>query len=679
MFSTLSSFLPSALQPTEDKRQQGDNSSKRASQLDPSPAQPDASATESNSQTVTPAESKPAEETAHKRKRNTHETFIVVRPPPAKSNHPLNLQVQLVPPQSRDRSLRRSVDLSAEGSTEDSNSLQRTASNRSDASAYSSVSSFSSVSSTASSRRMIIPLYNLQAHNVMTNTIVDAGTDAKVAKLTKRGLEVLGLAILEPLEVYGSHSSLTTPILYPNTAASMTSTSARTSLDSHRDHVPFRQGLGSESAERPTTPNSIISASSAGIDSTPTPVQTPFAAPVEAPAPTGAKKIFGRLFKKKDVPSPTSTPTPEAPAGHTFLRVPSKASAAGAQAKRASWAPQTTKAALATEGVSSTSGYGVPLPPGVTLQPAVLGIQAILSAPIVPPRGRPHSYAWVVRRWIKGAEDGLLTNVIGFMGNIGLGEDVRASRPEGQVEVQFIWSRGKSKSAGKRPDTATTSGEGAGDEMKRTQSSSSRRRSLAGDHPSMSSLGSSQAAKRKNRLSMASAHSVSTAAGEDSEVPASRGGDDDGDESDPEDSETPWTCTLIVRRVSPANMGGGGGPYAANSPTQSVESHAQQPIVRVKIATFSPTPHHPKVVALLKVPFPLPDVIVDQMNIQRRVVTPQGLARPSYDPETQTGLVLTAEEIKDIVSSTGLWLVVREGMGGVGKVSRKGDGWRIRA
>ena len=42
------------------------------------------------------------------------------------------------------------------------------------------------------------------------------------------------------------------------------------------------------------------------------------------------------------------------------------------------------------------------------------------------------------------------------------------------------------------------------------------------------------------------------------------------------------------------------------------------------------------------------------------------------------GLMLTAEEIKDVLSSTAFWLVVREGLGGVGKVSRKGDGWRIR-
>ena len=49
------------------------------------------------------------------------------------------------------------------------------------------------------------------------------------------------------------------------------------------------------------------------------------------------------------------------------------------------------------------------------------------------------------------------------------------------------------------------------------------------------------------------------------------------------------------------------------------------------------------------------------------------------DAEPYHGITLSAEEIKDMVCSTGLWLVVREGFGGVGRVSRKGDGWRIRA
>jgi hypothetical protein len=43
------------------------------------------------------------------------------------------------------------------------------------------------------------------------------------------------------------------------------------------------------------------------------------------------------------------------------------------------------------------------------------------------------------------------------------------------------------------------------------------------------------------------------------------------------------------------------------------------------------------------------------------------------------GTMLTAEEIKDVVCSTAMWLVVREGFGGIGKVTRRGDGWRIRA
>lgn len=55
--------------------------------------------------------------------------------------------------------------------------------------------------------------------------------------------------------------------------------------------------------------------------------------------------------------------------------------------------------------------------------------------------------------------------------------------------------------------------------------------------------------------------------------------------------------------------------------------------MRLCIATFrfSPTPHHPKVVALFKVPFPLPDVVVDKLQVRRRAVSPKGIARPSWN------------------------------------------------
>ena len=52
---------------------------------------------------------------------------------------------------------------------------------------------------------MIVPLYNLSAHNVMTNTVLDAGTDAKVAKLHKRGMEILALAVLECVEIWPTY------------------------------------------------------------------------------------------------------------------------------------------------------------------------------------------------------------------------------------------------------------------------------------------------------------------------------------------------------------------------------------------------------------------------------------------------------------------------------------------
>jgi len=134
------------------------------------------------------------------------QAFIVVRPPPSKTNHPLNLQVQLVPPSSRDHnrltSSRRSTDSPATNpELEGQLPLTGTSSNRSDISTYPSyapsVTSVNSFGSTTSTRRMFIPLYNLQAHNVMPNVVLDARTDAGVAKFLKRGL-----AVLDPTEVW---------------------------------------------------------------------------------------------------------------------------------------------------------------------------------------------------------------------------------------------------------------------------------------------------------------------------------------------------------------------------------------------------------------------------------------------------------------------------------------------
>lgn len=163
------------------------------------------------------------------------QTFIIVRPPPATTNHPLNLQVQLVPPafarssdrrvsggsESRNQSTDTLHTLSQSppsSSVDNHNALSRIESrqsNRSSTSFYSSASlqSSTSVSSTTSVARRIVPLYNLSAHNILTNTVTDAGTDAKIAKLTRKGIEIVGLGCLECSEVHRVPSN--SPLLLP--------------------------------------------------------------------------------------------------------------------------------------------------------------------------------------------------------------------------------------------------------------------------------------------------------------------------------------------------------------------------------------------------------------------------------------------------------------------------------
>jgi hypothetical protein len=553
------------------------------------------------------------------------------------------------------------MDTSASSHENDGDTLIRTTSNRSDVSMYSasSVTSFASVTSTSttSSRRMIIPLYNLQAHNVMTNVIVDAGTDAKVAKFQKRGLELLGLAVLEPVEVFGSHTA-SGSLLPPS--------SNRTSIDEHHDfvlHAAPRPG-GPDGVHTPAS--SALSLSSAGVDPVSPPAPT-FKLPDNNSTPTnGPKKMLGKFFKKKDNRPSSPSPSPISPTNNTLFRTarPSTGQTLSVPSPRSTKWLGTPQSGPSHAEPSPTPTSGIPA--SSHLQPPVLGIHPSCSSPSYPPQGRPHSYTWIVRKWIKGSNESLLSNAIGHMNSLSLSEERRHSRSppeEGAVEVRFIWTRGKKKRRLRE----------GGQQIGASSRTIGPPKAGFPSSPHRSGTADRGTTAAERRLSTASGVSVSTA----SEVGSSGGrtrGDDSGDVSDPEDSETPWTCTLVVSRV------GGGASASLPSPgSPDGNGGSDDATVRVRVATFSPTPHHPKVVALLKVPFPLPDIFVDRMQVCRRTVSAQGIARPSWNIDSPEGLVLTAEEIKDIVSSTGLWLVVRESIGGVGKVSRKGDGWRIRA
>ncbi|EJD04880.1 uncharacterized protein FOMMEDRAFT_18603 [Fomitiporia mediterranea MF3/22] len=778
-----------------------------------------------------------------KRERNPNETFIVVRPPPSVSNHPLNLQLQLVPPQAKERSVsgtssasglsnmsnRASVDYSAQAPEEGGETLSRAESLHSSSSnltsfyASSSSVSMSSIASSASTtsagggRRMIVPLYNLSAHNVMTNTVLDAGTDAKVAKFHKRSMEVLGLAILECVEVWPSygrrgtgHIAFLSASNGANAGAAagtldaepqaVTPTSSAISLSSAGSHPPHVHTTPTQATSKAATSSSYTSRGSV----TPTPSQS------------GAKRIFGKIFKKRDG---QGTDIAESGGSHSRsgsvtidIRGLVVASPPGSESGHGSgFSPVGASKRRSLNASSPTpSHFTIPPVPGQPsgtqpfLQPAILGIQPTLSAPSHPPAGRPTRYVWIVRKWLKGSEGGLLGGVMRGVGMVGAGIGMSglAERAGGGipgssmgssgngidagVEVRFEWVRGQSKSQekgrrrksagqaalGKRGSTNFSQEEGGASRSRRSlatevpggRQEKSRSRARKADAasgagpttPRMSgeSKRSVEQASRDSRTNSLTSASLSEEA-----QAALRGSaieEDDGEESDPEDSETPWSCTVVVSsmpsnpsklweyepvelhhplgkehsrrsQISSTYEGSSSAGTATAVPPTSTSSDAQIPpppppksrpdapgtLLRLKVGALSPAPHHPKVVAQLKVPYPLPDIEVARARLRRRVLTPAGVARPVSSrpgtsgagggdrderdrPRTRSmfggnggsngggggpddeGLILTAEEIKDVLSCTAFWIVVREGFGGVGKVNRKGDGWRIR-
>ena len=306
-------------------------------------------------------------------------------------------------------------------------------------------------------------------------------------------------------------------------------------------------------------------------------------------------------------------------------------------------------------------------------------------------------YMWFVRRWLKRRPSTILGTAVseitgGVGGFFGKKKDpssqdtsIEIAGPPnlsyGGVEVRFEWKRAKGKEArraegkkrgrGNRTASGFSSIAAAGVES-----------DAEAERLSVRSRERSEKVKKEEKKYRMSTGSVGISISDENgfgtegrrQMKDGLSAEADGNESDPEDSETPWVCTLKIRRSATAP--------SPTSPTCTIVSPESQ-VLRVKVGTLSPTPHHPKVVAMLKVPFPLPDVEVERMAIVKRDARSVGARSQQEEDdedseETHPGLKLTAEEIKDVVCSTGLWLVVREGFGGVGKVTRKGDGWRIR-
>ncbi|KAI9571939.1 hypothetical protein HD554DRAFT_2168746 [Boletus coccyginus] len=563
-----------------------------------------------------------------KKEKHANEAFIIVRPPPSKSAQPLSLQVQLVPPQSRNDRPVQALDSSPDVLDTD---LRRTHSNGSEASAYSgytsagSVSSFASTSTSGSGRRMIIPLYNLNVHSVIPTTILDAGTDAKVAKFAKRGLEVIGLAFLEPIEVRSSARA---------NGSRAASISARASFDDSLRE--FGSTPGTLPSHRPVSPIRPNTSHTPGAQfHTPT-INLTIAPPLPPPdmqPERSTKKLFTRMFKKKSTPSPLSIAAPLPNEVVSPQPSPFHSTARNSDEAPPSQ-PDTPHTHDAWPSMSLISS--------ATSQTAVLGVHSTLYPPVSNPRGRPTKYIWVVRKWLKGGDTSILNGVMGKL-SVGVRDASVPNTPH--IEVRFEWSREQKKGSGRKSRANKSSNA--------RESPSPTRQVLRNTVPRLAPQALSPDA-RDHRISIISHNSSGSDTATSLGSSAHRHAEDSGVESDPEDSETPWTCAVTAQRLG-----------------HSLQHHQNgiQEVIRLKVATLSPTPHHPKVVGLLKMPFPLPDIEIERLVVRRRLVTAQGISKTTA-PNTGE-FVLTAEEIKDTVSSTALWLVVREAFGGVGRERKK--------
>lgn len=154
-----------------------------------------------------------------------------------------------------------------------------------------------------------------------------------------------------------------------------------------------------------------------------------------------------------------------------------------------------------------------------------------------------------------------------------------------------------------------------------------------------------------------------------------------GDESDPEDSETPWVCRLYLPKQpgpipfvsatsttaqAPTSMGNGSAESLANGNTQKHGvAEGESGIV---VATLYPAPHHPRIVSQIKFfPGRLP-ISTGLVKPSSSIITPD-----NHDASTQEGqqateeIRLTQTDIREVVCVTALWLVAREDFAGITK------------
>lgn len=618
------------------------------------------------------------------------ELLVIVRPPPSKQVNPLNLQIQLVIPQLQnnapasrasldssrdDASMTASVSsysngmassgshtinntnsaLSAPTTPSSAKPLTRSSSINSSRSARSDLSSgaFSNASSSNSANRRVTPLYNLNFHNITATTVTDAGTDEKVAKFVKKGVDIDGFGQLEPHELLlgvndlgtltsrrlsSTRAPTTTATMVSNNSGSDFTSPETTSVASKAQGVPAARMSG----EEPPTSFDAMSPEA------------------KNPSESGLGGKFLSKFKKFSMGAGQNI-------GGKLGSIGAPAAASNRNSMTLNDASSSLFAKIASSGASKTGDAGddrntdaVSRIDSISGAYSSLGQALGVEVPQLIAGGglrsdgkRTEGYYWTVRKWNRrsavddeedrdrryeepGSNPVLNSvwkrfNMVNRMG----GQEIHPHCSV--VPVRFEWTRNNER----RKSSVVSSGHAKaattdGATRSRTSRMSFSRASMDVKGSSAEMTTDSAADSFRNNLRPpksaqtsrpSSIHSNSSARYRRSLDTGSQAGSQVGsaenqeEDSDPEDSEVTWSCHLVLG-----------------------------PTTRIPIGSLSPTPHHPKLIGQLSIPFPLPDLSQSGIGAD--------------------GAGLTREELKDIISITCLFVVVREGFGGLVKRKR---------
>lgn len=610
------------------------------------------------------------------------EMLVIVKPPPSKQVNPMNLQIQLVIPQapSATATSRASFDstrdealippsassnsnglassnsttnnaLSAPNTPTSARPLQRTSSINSSRSARSARSDLSSgaysATSSNSANRRVTPLYNLNFHNITATTVTDAGTDEKVAKFGKKGVDLDGFGQLEPHELLLGVNDLST-LMSRRKSAPRSIATAPTVISNYSGSDPAPEGI--------SIPGRTQTTGLVPLDTTAEPPTSFDAMSPEAKNPSdgglggkffskfkrfsvGAGQNLGGKLSSMGAPTASSMrsgvsnqdPTPS-----LFAKMTSVASTKGTDA-----VDDRSDSFSRMDSIPGAQGLGQSL--GVDVP------QLIPGGGLRSDGRRTEGYFWTVRKWnrrsgmdedevrdIRFDEPGsnpVLNSVwkrFNMVNRMG-GQEIHPHCSE--VPIRFEWTR----NAERRKSSVVSSGNARlnADSGVAARNRASR---VSFSRASMDMKGGGEAIdsaeafksnlrppKSTSNSRPSSVHSNSSSAAPyriSMEQSGSQVGSAENDEdSDPEDSEVTWSCHLVL-----------------------------SPTTRIPIGSLSPTPHHPKLIGQLSIPFPLPDLSQSGIGAD--------------------GAGLTREELKDIISITCLFVVVREGFGGLVKKKR---------